>query len=140
MVNLLTGPKGTGKTQQMIELANKAAKESDGHVFFIKKSHRDTYSLSFDIRAICMDDYEAIDNIDAYLGFIYGMLSADHDIKSVFIDGILKHAHISLDDMPEFIEKLKNISKNFDLDFYVSISAEKSDLSHVDLSDCTLLN
>ena len=47
MVNLLTGPKGSGKTQQMIELANKAAKESDGHVFFIKKSHRDTYSLSF---------------------------------------------------------------------------------------------
>ena len=46
MVNLLTGPKGSGKTQQMIELANKAAKESDGHVFFIKKSHRDTYSLS----------------------------------------------------------------------------------------------
>ena len=83
MVNLLTGPKGSGKTQQMIELANKAAKESDGHVFFIKKSHRDTYSLSFDIRAICMDDYEAIDNIDAYLGFIYGMTSADHDIKAI---------------------------------------------------------
>lgn len=38
MVNLLTGPKGSGKTQQMIELANKAAKESDGHVFFIKKA------------------------------------------------------------------------------------------------------
>ena len=65
MVNLLTGPKGTGKTQQMIALANTASKESDGNVFFIKKSHRDTYSLSFDIRAICMDDYEAIDNIDA---------------------------------------------------------------------------
>ena len=29
MVNLLTGPKGSGKTQQMTELANKAAKESD---------------------------------------------------------------------------------------------------------------
>ena len=46
MVNLLTGPKGSGKTQQMIELANKAAKESDGHVIFIKKSHRDTAYLS----------------------------------------------------------------------------------------------
>ena len=27
MVNLLTGPKGSGKTQQMIEQANKQAKE-----------------------------------------------------------------------------------------------------------------
>lgn len=140
MVNLLTGPKGSGKTQQMIEFANKAAKESEGHVFFIKKSHRDTYSLSFDIRAICMDDYEAIDNIDAYLGFIYGMTSADHDIKAIFIDAILKHAHISLDDVPEFIEKLKKISKECDLDFYVSISAEKSDLKLVDTEGCTYLN
>nr|WP_317450248.1 hypothetical protein [uncultured Sellimonas sp.] len=140
MVNLLTGPKGSGKTQQMIELANKAAKESDGHVFFIKKSHRDTYSLSFDIRAICMDDYDAIDNIDAYLGFIYGMTSADHDIKAIFIDAILKHAHISIDDIPEFVEKLKKISKECDLDFYVSISAAKEDLKLTNTEDCAYLN
>lgn len=140
MVNLLTGPKGSGKTQQMIELANKAAKESDGHVFFIKKSHRDTYSLSFDIRAICMDDYDAIDNIDAYLGFIYGMTSADHDIKAIYIDAILKHAHISIDDIPEFVEKLKKISKECDLDFYVSSSAAKEDLKLTNTDDCAYLN
>ena len=140
MVNLLTGPKVSGKTQQMIELANKAAKESDGHVFFIKKSHRDTYSLSFDIRAICMDDYDAIDNIDAYLGFIYGMTSADHDIKAIYIDAILKHAHISIDDIPEFVEKLKKISKECDLDFYVSISAAKEDLKLTNTDDCAYLN
>ena len=46
MVNLLTGPKGSGKTQQMIERANEAVKTCEGNVFFIKKSHRDTYSLS----------------------------------------------------------------------------------------------
>ena len=140
MVNLLAGPKGTGKTQQMIELANSAVKNCDGHVFFIKQSHRDTYSLSFDIRAICMDDYEAISNIDQYLGFIYGMTSADHDIRGIFIDGILKHAHISLSDMPSFIEKLKILSKECDLDFYISVSAAKEDLSDIDMTDCKLLN
>ena len=40
MVNLLTGPKGSGKTQQMIERANEAVKTCEGNVFFIKKSHR----------------------------------------------------------------------------------------------------
>ena len=40
MVNLITGPKGTGKTQQMIELANEKVKTSNGNVVFIKKSHR----------------------------------------------------------------------------------------------------
>ena len=38
MVNLLTGPKGSGKTQQMIEQANKQAKECKGNVVFIKKT------------------------------------------------------------------------------------------------------
>ena len=44
MVNLLTGPKGSGKTQKMIELANEQAKKCDGNVVFIKKTHRDTAS------------------------------------------------------------------------------------------------
>ena len=38
MVNLLTGPKGSGKTQQMIERANEAVKTCEGNVFFIKKN------------------------------------------------------------------------------------------------------
>ena len=60
MVNLLTGPKGSGKTQKMIELANEQAKKCDGNVVFIKKTHRDTASVSFDIRTICMDDLSLI--------------------------------------------------------------------------------
>ena len=140
MVNLLTGPKGSGKTQQMIERANEAVKNCDGHVFFIKKSHRDTYSLSFDIRAICMADYECIKTADEYLGFIYGMTSADHDIQAIFIDGILKHADITLENIPSFIEKLKKLSSENNLDFYVSISASKEELADVNMEGCTLLN
>ena len=37
MVNLLTGPKGSGKTQTMIEQANAQAKRCNGNVVFIKK-------------------------------------------------------------------------------------------------------
>lgn len=140
MVNLLTGPKGSGKTQQMIERANELVKGCDGHVFFIKKSHRDTYSLSFNIRAICMDDYDVITNIDEYLGFIYGMTSADHDIQAIFIDGILKHANIALENIPTFIEKLKKISKDNNIDFYISISATNEQLGGVNMEGCQILN
>lgn len=140
MVNLLTGPKGSGKTQQMIELANEVVKTCDGHVFFIKKSHRDTYSLSFNIRAICMADYESITNIDEYLGFIYGMTSADHDIEAIFIDGILKHADVCLDNMPVFLARLNKISKDQKINFYVSVSATNDELSGMNLENCKILN
>lgn len=140
MVNLLTGPKGSGKTQQMIDLANQKAKTSDGNVVFIKNSHNDTYSVSFDIRTICMNDYPSIRNIDEYTGFIYGMISSNSDIQDIFIDGILKQSSISLENMPRFVERIKNISKLHNIDFYVSISAANEELNSIDLTDCQVLN
>lgn len=140
MVNLLTGPKGTGKTQIMIEKANEAAKKCSGSVVFIKKTHRDTTSVDFNIRTICMDDFPAIKNTDNYVGFIYGMYSSNHDIECIFIDGVLKHADITLETLPKFIQDLKGISKECGIDFYVSVSAEKDDVANVIGEDCCYLN
>lgn len=140
MVNLLTGQKGSGKTQKMIESANTRAKESDGSIVFIKNSHNDTYSLSFDIRAICMSDYPSIRNIDEYTGFLYGMISSNHDIDCIFIDGILKQQSVSLENIPRFIDRISNISERHHVDFVVSISASLDELKDVKLEKCTLLN
>ena len=131
MVNLLTGPKGSGKTQKMIELANKKAKECNGNVVFIKKTHRDTASVTFDIRTICMDDFTSITNTDEYIGFLYGMYSSNHDIECVFIDGVMKHAYISLENVPDFVERLKKISTECGIEFFVSLSADKSELTYI---------
>ena len=139
MVNLLTGQKGSGKTQLMIESANKKVKECDGNVIFIKNSHNDTYSLSFDVRAICMADYPSIRNVDDYTGFIYGMLSANSDIQVIFIDGILKQSDIALENIPRFVDRLNNISNKHGVEFYVSISANKEDLAGVNAEHCNFI-
>ena len=140
MVYLLTGQKGSGKTQKMIELANQKAKACDGNVVFIKNSHNDTYSVSFDIRAICMDDFPSTRNIDEYTGFIYGMISCNSDIEVIFIDGILKQTSISLENIPRFVDRLSNISKKHNVDFYVSVSADRKGLKDVKMEKCEFLN
>ena len=139
MVNLLTGQKGSGKTQQMIEAANKKAKECDGNVIFIKNSHNDTYSLSFDVRAICMSDYPSIRNVDDYTGFIYGMLSANSDIQVIFIDGILKQSDIALENLPRFVDRLSNISNKHNVEFFVSVSAAREDLAEINAERCNFI-
>lgn len=139
MVNLITGPKGSGKTQQMIELANKAVKTTNGNVVLIKKSHKDTLSVDFSIRAICMADYTDIVNVDEFVGFLYGMVAGNHDIETILIDGVLKQADISLDNLPKFIEKLKKISNNDKIEFYISVSATKEQMTGVDFTDCKIL-
>ena len=140
MVKLLIGHNGSGKTNQMIQLANDSIKVSDGSIIFINRNHRLTYELSYRIRVICMEDYEHITNIDEYIGFIYGIISSDHDIEMIYIDSILKHADVSLGDLPEFIGRLKAISEIYGVDFTVSVSAEKEEMIGVNFDGCEILN
>lgn len=140
MVKLLVGHKGSGKTKQMIDLANDQIETSKGSVIFINKNHRLMYDLKYRIRVICMEDFEHITNCDEYIGFLYGIISLDHDIETVYIDSILKHADFSLRDLPEFIDRLKKISKNYGMDFVVSLSAEKEEMIGVDFEGCEILN
>ena len=140
MVKLLIGHKGTGKTKMMIEMANDQVEKSHGSIIFINKNSRLMYDLKYRIRVVCMEDFEHITNSDEYIGFIYGIISSDHDIETIYIDSILKHADFSLGDLPEFLTRLTNISKNYGMDFVVSLSAEKEEMIGVDLSEYEILN
>ena len=140
MVKLLVGHKGSGKTKRLIELANETVEVTLGHVVFIDKDYRLTFDLNHDIRVVCMEDYPAITNSDELIGFIYGIISSDHDIDVMFIDGLLKHADVSLGNLPEFIERIKKISDMFDLDFVVSLSAEIEEMIGVNFDGCEILN
>ena len=140
MVKLLIGHKGSGKTGQMIQLANDSVETSNGSIIFINKNQRLMYELKHSIRVICMEDYEHITNIDEYIGFVYGIISSDHDIEVIFIDSILKHADVTLGDLPEFIDRLMAISELYGLDFVVSVSADKEEMIGVNFDGCEILN
>ena len=140
MVKLLIGHKGSGKTNKMLQLANEKIEHAAGSIVFINKNHRLMYELSYRIRVICMEDYEHITNIDEYIGFLYGIISSDHDIETIFIDSILKHADVSMGDLPNFIERLKLISEIYGPEFIVSVSAEKEEMIGVDFSGIEILN
>ena len=140
MVKLLIGHKGSGKTNKMLQIANERVEHAAGSIVFINKNHRLMYELSYRIRVICMEDFEAITNIDEYIGFLYGIISSDHDIEMIFIDSILKHADVSLGDLPEFIDRLKAISEIYEVNFTVSVSAEKEEMIGVNFEGCEILN
>ena len=140
MVKLLIGHKGTGKTKQMIDLANEQIQDSKGSVIFINKNSRLMYDLKYRIRVVCMEEYEHVTYSDENIGFQYGIISSDHDIETINIDSILKHADFSLGDLPEFLTRLQDISKNYGMDFVVSLSAEKEEMIGVDFAEYEILN
>lgn len=128
MIKLLVGHKGAGKTKMMVDMANIDVAEKNGSIVFIIKDDRLKHDLHYNIRMIVMDDYEYVNNIDEYIGFIYGILSSNHDIEVIFIDSILKHADIAIRDLPEFLRRLQVISDKSDIDFIVSLSADLEEL------------
>ncbi len=140
MVKLLIGHKGSGKTKKMVDMANEKVMTSNGSIVFISKNDRLMYDLKHKIRVICMEDYKGITNSDEYIGFIYGIISSDHDLDVVFIDSILHHADINIKDLPEFLGRLRSISQTYGPQFVVSLSADKEELMNVDFSEFEILN
>lgn len=132
MVNLITGQKGSGKTQQIIAIANEKVKTANGNVVLIKKSHHDTYSVDFNVRAICMADFQDITTQEELVGFLYGMVAGNHDIETILIDGVLKQADITKDSASDFLQKLNKISKQYNIEFYTSISVQPEELTGID--------
>ena len=139
MVSLLIGRKGQGKTKKMVDLANDSMETAHGSIVFINKNQRLMHDLTYRIRVVCMDEFEDITNSDEYIGFIYGIISSDHDIEKIFIDSILKHADVKMTDLPEFLGRLSQISEQFGPDFIVSISADPEEVSGIDFADFDVL-
>ena len=140
MVKLLIGHKGSGKTKRMIELANHAVDNAKGSIIFINKNARLIYDLDYKIRVICMEDFPHVTNEDEYIGFLFGILSSDNDIETIFLDGIMSHRDFALEILPSFIEKIKVISKDSGIDFVLSVSAELEEMIGVNFDNIEVLN
>lgn len=140
MVKLLVGSKGAGKTKQMIALANERVDTKKGELVFINKNDRLNFDLKHDIRLISMVDFPQIDNSDEYVGFLYGLASGNSDIEVVYIDGILKHSGIELDEIHLLLDRLKEFAEKMEIEIFISLSAEREELGKVELDKFTVLN
>jgi len=122
MVKLIVGTKGSGKTRKMINLANDQVNDAKGNLIFINKDKRLMYDLQHDIRFISVEDYD-IKDVEGYTGFLNGIICSNHDIETIYIDSILKHANIGMVDVVGFLDKLHLMGEKSGLDFKVSISS-----------------
>ena len=87
-----------------------------------------------------MADYPDILTLEEFVGFLYGMVAGNHDIEAIFIDSVLKQANITLASLPAFLQKLNKISSENNIDFYLSVSADKNDIPDIDSSDYNVIS
>ena len=126
MVRLIMGVKGSGKTKQLIELINNAAKDEPGNVVCIEANRTMTYDIHYHIRLIDAQAYN-LDSYELFRGFISGLYAGNYDISHVFIDNLCKTIGREVDkDTENFLNWLDAFGEKNNIKFTVTISADLS--------------
>ena len=125
MVRLIMGVKGSGKTKQLIELINNAAKDEPGNVVCIEANRNMNYDIPYKIRLIDAEEYK-LNSYDMFQGFISGLYAGNYDISHVFIDNLCKTVKRDVDkDTENFLKWLDVFGEKNDIKFTVTISADQ---------------
>ena len=127
MIQIISGEKGKGKTKVLLDKVNAEIKEINGSAVYLDKSTKHMYELNNKVRLINVQDY-LVDSKDAFLGFICGIISQDHDLEKVYLDSFLKIACLEDGDVKVVLDKLAKISEIFKVDFVISVSLNNASL------------
>lgn len=128
MVQLIIGQKGKGKTKIILEMVNKEIATAAGNIVYLDKGNDHMYELNNKVRLINASEY-GIANADEFVGFVRGIVSRDHDLEYLYIDGFLKISCAGKDKMEDVLMKLDRISDTYGFKIIASISVEEKDLS-----------
>ena len=127
MVQLIVGAKGKGKTKELLTKAAEAIKVANGSVVYIDRSSQHMYELSNRIRLINISNFP-VNSEDSYIGFISGVISQDHDLEYIFLDGFLSVANLHGADISGAIDKIAALGEQYGVNFVISVSMDEHDL------------
>ena len=124
MVRLIMGVKGSGKTKQLIELINNAAKDEPGNLVCIEANRNMTYDIHYNIRLIDAQDYK-LNSYELLRGFVSGLYAGNYDISHVFIDNLCKITGGEVGrETEQFLNWMDQFGEKNNMKFTCTISAD----------------
>ncbi|MCD7884959.1 MAG: cytochrome P450 [Lachnospiraceae bacterium] len=128
MIQLILGNKGKGKTKVLLDKANTEIKVAHGSIVYLDKSAKHMYELNNKVRLIDISGFD-LKSSEEFIGFIYGIISQDHDLEQMYLDSFLTIAKAETPDEANAILKtLLEIGQKYDVSFIISISLQADDI------------
>ena len=128
MIQIIAGNKGKGKTKHLLAMANDAMNAAHGTVVYLDKNSKHMFELNRNIRLINVSEYP-VNSTEAFLGFLCGIISQDHDLEVVFLDSFLTLNEVqSQDELAELIKDIDIISEKFGVRMVLSVSMDSEAL------------
>lgn len=127
MIKIIYGPKGTGKTKQLIQAANADAKDAKGLSVFITDNKRCMYDLSRSIRFIDLQDY-VVAGEEALCGFVKGVAACNSDHEYIYIDGISRITGKPVGELAGIFYMLEKVASDNQITITITCSCAEADL------------
>ncbi|MCM1306426.1 MAG: hypothetical protein NC037_00015 [Bacteroides sp.] len=128
MIQLITGAKGTGKTKQIIDMANANVDSAKGDIVFVTYTDRYMCSIVHQVRVInaqCLKHGDAPISNDALIGFIKGVLAGNHDIETLYVDGAHRILEKTVKEMKEFFDDMYKLAQSTDVKIVLTVSEDE---------------
>ena len=128
MIQVFFDHRGSGKSKNLINLANKAVENCKGSLVFIDDDKKHMLQLQSKIRLITLDELK-VTGPDQFYGLLCGIKARDYDVESIFIDGLSNILNSNdLDQTRQYFDKIEEFSKNVGVDLYLNIHCADSDV------------
>jgi hypothetical protein len=124
LIGVIFGEKGTGKTKQILDMANKSVQTAKGNTVFIDDDKSYIYDLSTKARFINASEY-GITTPKMLYGFLCGLAASDFDLETIYIDGLLSIVGHEIDSLEGLFEDLKRFSAKNNLSIVLSITGSR---------------
>lgn len=127
MIKIIYGPKGSGKTKQLIDRANANARDAKGLSVFITDNKRCMYDLHRSIRFIDVTDYQVAGE-DALCGFVKGVAACNSDHEYIYVDGVARIAGKGIAELGGIFYMLDKVAGDNDITITITCSCEEKEL------------
>ncbi len=127
MINLICGPKGTGKTKIILEKIDEAIKVAKGNVVLITDKKINTSKIDFNVRCVIAEEYN-VKSAEAFRGFVNGLVAGNADIEYLFIDGLIRIIKDDEEGLDNFFKDIERLEKEYGFKVVLTISIAKEDL------------
>lgn len=136
MIQLILGEKGKGKTKILLDKVNSEIKTAHGNIVYLDKSTKHMFELNNKVRLIDVSSFELSDS-DEFIGFIYGIISQDHDLEQMYLDSFLTIAVTDEGAVNDLLAKLAKIGEKYQITFVISVSVPVSGVAD-EFKDCVI--
>jgi hypothetical protein len=127
MVHVFYNRRGSGKTKDLIKLANEKIEVCKGDVVYLDDDERPILELDRKIRFVSTNDFQ-LEDYNSFYGFLCGMISEDYDICTVCVDGLSNIVKGDIEEASHLFFKIENLAHRFNIEFYININSEKEEI------------